>query len=111
MYSVVFTPSPPSHYGGVWVLPLISHNSKLTQYRGCGIGCPYDWRVFVETQKMTSVGLLVFNPLCMYSYKKRITQFLLSLELDRLPHPRQLTQSLCHLPFLSVTISFLVCGR
>jgi hypothetical protein len=65
MYSVVFTRFPPSHHGGVWVLPLISHNSKLTQNRGCVLGCP-DWRVFVETKKKTSVGFLVFNTLCMY---------------------------------------------
>ncbi len=32
--------------------------------RGCGLAYPYDWRGFVGAKKKTSMGLLVFNPLC-----------------------------------------------
>jgi hypothetical protein len=61
LFSVVFTPSPPSHHGSVWVLPVIS---LLTLNRLAGLpNHIYNGRGFVGPKKKTIVGLLVFNPL------------------------------------------------
>jgi hypothetical protein len=62
MYSVVFTPSPPSHHVRFGSY-LSSLYSSLTLHRWCGLVYPYGWRDFVGTKKKTIVGLLIFNPL------------------------------------------------
>ncbi len=56
LISVVFTPSPPSHRGSIWLLPVISllliNIESQVRRRG-----------FVGPEKKTSVVLLVFNSL------------------------------------------------
>jgi hypothetical protein len=55
MYSVVFAPSPPSHYGSVWVLPVISllFTNTVSPVRACLI----IYRV-LRTQKEDDCGPL-----------------------------------------------------
>ncbi len=57
LFSVVFTPSPPSPYGSVWaqtVISLLVANTVSPIW--------LEWRGFIGPKKKTSVGLLVFNP-------------------------------------------------
>ncbi len=61
LFSVVFTPSPPSHHGSVWVKPIISLllNNTVSPVQAY----PNGGRGFVGPKKKTVVGFLVFNPL------------------------------------------------
>ncbi len=72
LFSVVFTPSPPSHHGIVWVPSVISlllTNIVSPVRAWYGI---MDGRGFVRPKKKTIVGLLVFNPLCGARYFKGV---------------------------------------
>jgi hypothetical protein len=46
LFSVVFTPSPPSHHGSVWLLPVISLllTNTVSPVR---LAYPYDGRPFL----------------------------------------------------------------
>ncbi len=59
LFSVVFTPSPPSHYGNVWVLPVISLllTNTVSPVRAC---LSTWWEKFRGTQyHQTILGLLI----------------------------------------------------
>ncbi len=63
LFSVVFTPSPCSHHGSVWFLPVSSLllTNTLSPVRA---RLSIWWEKFVGPKKKTIVGLLVIDPLC-----------------------------------------------
>ncbi len=62
LFSVVFTPPPPSHHGSVWLLPVVSLLLTNAISRMRAFLPVYIWsESFVGTKTKTSLGLLVFN--------------------------------------------------
>jgi hypothetical protein len=57
LFSVAFTPPPPSHHGNVWLLPVISLLLTNT-VSPVQAHLSYDGEVSWDKKKKTSVGLL-----------------------------------------------------
>jgi hypothetical protein len=60
LFSVVFTPPPPSNHGSVWLLPVISLllTNTISSVRACQI---IGWETFRRAQKKTIGGLYVLQ--------------------------------------------------
>ncbi len=86
----IFFPSsllPPPQPPWQFLAPYFSSlYSQLTLYRQCRLAYPYDWKGFVGVKKKTSVGLLVFNPLCV----PVISLWKFAVDQRRLEHHREI---------------------